>query len=123
MIEQDSSPSWQPEPQSQANANATEDTQGYPSDMKGQTLHAVPFFPVIDHVTFKPVTAALKRETWHLPNGMARLVSAIGLSAALLGPLSSCSSPADCSKSNNTISANSGQSGIGTTNKNCYGGS
>jgi hypothetical protein len=123
MNEQDSSPSWQPEPQSQANANSTEDTQGYLSDMRGQTLNAVPFFPVIDHVTFKPLTVAPKREAWYLPTGMARLVSAIGLSAALLGPLSSCSSPADCTNSNKTINANNGQTGIGTTNTNCYGGS
>jgi hypothetical protein len=91
--------------------------------MRGQTPNAAPFFPVIDSVTFKPMTAVPKREAWYLPAGMARLVSVIGLSAALLGPLSSCSNPLDCSKPNNATSASDGQSGIGTTNNNCFGGS
>jgi hypothetical protein len=119
MIHEISSLSSQLEPLSQAHAVPVEDMQTSPSS---ETLNTVPFFPVTGSVTFHPMTAAPKREMWHLPSGMARLVTTIGLSAALLWPLSGCSNPGENSEpcpTPNITGTTSGKSGIGSANSNC----
>lgn len=118
MIQQDSSPTLRLEPRLEVGP-MLEGIQGAGAD---RTVSAVSFFPVVGSVTLNPITSTPRRETWHLPTGMARLVSAIGLSAALLLPLSSCSPNPSCSKTTPAVSTG-GQSGIGTANSSgCYGG-
>src|SRR5437016_8186268 len=95
MLQEDASPSSQPEPQSQADASLIEDTPGDPSGKTGQTMNAAPFFPVTRKVTFKPMTAAPERGAGHLPSSVARLVSLASLGAVLLAPLSGCGGLSD----------------------------
>ena len=53
---------------------------------------ATSFFAIADHVEYKSLTPIASRDPHHLPAGVLRIVSLVGLSAALLGPLSGCSS-------------------------------
>ncbi|GHO43437.1 hypothetical protein [Ktedonospora formicarum] len=50
------------------------------------------FFPTTEEVTFKAVTSSDASSTRHLPMKMARLISMVGLGAALLLPLNACDS-------------------------------
>src|SRR5207245_1940426 len=92
MTQENSSTSSQPEPLSQVNASPIEDTQGYPPGKTCEAVNAVPFFPVTERVTFKPMTAAPERGARHLSPAVARLVSLVSLGAVVLWPLSGCSS-------------------------------
>jgi hypothetical protein len=121
MIERDTMTSSRAELWHQANIDPREEMQGDSSSEAGGATDGAPFFPVTGSVTFQPMAAAPKREAWHLPFGMARLVSAIGLSAVLLLPLSGCDLFDDSCTKSSTISSGSGQSGIGTSNSDCDG--
>lgn len=54
-------------------------------------------FPVVRTTVLHPVTMASTQRVGHLPPGVARLVSLVGLGAALLMPLSGCSDPGSAS--------------------------
>ncbi|GER86168.1 hypothetical protein KDW_03300 [Dictyobacter vulcani] len=84
--------SWSLESQSQVNSSNMQAADKHLQDQKisdAKPDHAV--FSVIKDVVFKPLATQPERNIRHLPADMARFVSVIGLSAALLGPLSACS--------------------------------
>jgi hypothetical protein len=91
MTQNDYSSALQPDLSSEADALSSDNVQEASSD---ETLNRGPFFLLTEAITFVPMAAAPgeAKPVSGLPSGMARLLSAIGLSVALLGPLSSCSS-------------------------------
>src|SRR5690242_7191059 len=89
MIQQNSSTSSQPEPQSHTDVSSPDATNTHLASKPEGNGRS--FFAITERVTFKPLTTPAQG-IGHLSPGVARLVSAIGLSAALLLPLSSCSS-------------------------------
>ncbi|GCE24881.1 hypothetical protein KDA_03650 [Dictyobacter alpinus] len=84
--------SWLLESKSQGNSSDMQDAENYIQDKKVDDTKSDNFvFSVIKEVVFKPVVATPEKSVRHLPADMARFVSVLGLSAALLGPLSACS--------------------------------
>lgn len=81
-------------------------TQASPAGEVEDVPHTMPFFPVTEQVTYRSMTTAPKREAWHLPSGMARLVTVVTLSAALALPLAACTSSADCYESDTIDQSN-----------------
>nr|BBH86691.1 hypothetical protein KTC_14420 [Thermosporothrix sp. COM3] len=82
----------------QTNEGPVVETQGTHNSKAEQTsVQGTTFFPVATNVEYKPFQPPAERKAWYLPSSVARIVSAVGLGAALLMPLSSCGRPnEDC---------------------------
>jgi hypothetical protein len=86
----------------------------FSAEKTGDAVIVGTFFPVTGNVTYKPLTEAPAQEARRLPGTITRLISTITLSAALLFPLSACTST--CSPASKpTVTAGTPQSGIGST--------
>lgn len=94
-MQEDSSTSPSQEPLFHPHAQPLEDTQEEYEGKTHETSKAIPFFSVIEKVTFKPMAATPERGARHLSPTVARLASLVSLSAVVLWPLSGCGSTGD----------------------------